>query len=316
MIRLRSAHLEVKVDENRGAEIVWLGRPGGPNRLAWIDSDWPLRASAGASYYSSDLDWLSEHRGGWQEMFPNAEAGCTVGGVTHPVHGEVSLAPWEVVDEPGENQVTLRAYTHTPLVLTRRMSLDPEEPRLYLEEEIHNPSDLTVPYLWGHHPTFAAPPGTSLCLDGARFEVPELGVVEEDLCAGGPRIWPWAQGKDGAPVDLRVMPVQPAERLAYLTHLSEAACHILRPDTEDRLTFEWSADAFPYAWLWINRRASRFPWFGRLSSFAVEPVNAWPADGLAAAIERGQAPQLRGGETRQAWLSVRLTEPGTKEEIT
>ena len=308
MIRLRTAHLEVKVDERKGAEITWLGRPGGPNRLAWIESDWPLRASAGASYYSSDLDWLSEHRGGWQEMFPNAGAGCTVGGVTHPVHGEVSLAPWEALETAGESQVTLRSRTHTPLTITRKMTLHPTEPRLDLEEEIDNPSDLGRPYLWGHHPAFAAPPGTRLLIDGARFEVPGLGVAEEDLSPGGPHRWPRAPGADGGLIDLGVMPEQAVERLAYLTEVPGSACHILRPDTGDRLTFEWSADAFPHAWLWINRRASRFPWFGRLSSMAVEPVNAWPADGLAAAIERGQAPRLEGGETRKAWLSVRLTE--------
>jgi galactose mutarotase-like enzyme len=306
MICLGTPHLKVKVDESKGAEIVWLGTPGGPNRLAWIDSDWPLRASAGASYYSSDLDWLSEHRGGWQEMFPNAGAGCTVGGITHPVHGEASLAPWDVVETNGENRVVLRCHTHTPLVLTRTMSMDPDRPRLVLQEEIHNPSDLDFPYLWGHHPTFAAPPGTRLALESARFEVPGLGVVEEDLSAGGSGIWPWAVGKDGEPVDLGVMPSESVERLAYLTHIPESACHIFRPDTRDRLTFEWSPDAFPFAWLWINRQASRFPWFGRLSSMAVEPVNAYPADGLAAAVERGQAPILSGGESRQAWLSVSI----------
>ena len=307
MIHLRTAHLEARVDEGKGAEIIWLGAPGGPNRLAWIESDWPLRASAGASYYSSDLDWLSEHRGGWQEMFPNAGAGCTVGGVTHPVHGEVSLAPWEVV-EAAPARVVMRCPTHTPLVLTRTMILAPDRPRLDIEEEIHNPSNLDFPYLWGHHPAFAAPPGTRLTLEGARFEVPGLGVAEEDLSPSDSGTWPWAVGKDGAAVDLGIMPLGPVERLAYLTHVPDSACHIVRPDTRDRLTLEWSPDAFPHAWLWINREASRFPWFGRLSSMAVEPVNAWPADGLAAAIERGQAPTLRGGETRQGWLQVSISD--------
>lgn len=307
MIRLRTTHLQVLVDENKGAEIVFLGHPEGPNRLAWIDSDWPLRASAGASYYSSDLDWLSEHRGGWQEMFPNAGAGCTVGGVTHPVHGEVSRAPWEVVERAGEHRVILRSHTHTPLTLTRRMTLHPRRPQLDITEEIHNPSGREAPYLWGHHPAFAAPAGTRLVVDGARMQVPGLGVPEDDLTPGGPFEWPWAPNREGNQVDLGEMPSVAVERLAYLTKVENAVCHILRPDTADKLTFEWSAEAFPYAWLWINRGAGRFPWFGRLNSMAVEPVNAWPADGLAAALERGQAPKLGAGKTQQAWLRVRLS---------
>lgn len=306
MVRLRTPHLEVAVNTGMGAEIVWLGRPGGPNRLAWIDSGWPLRTSDGATYYSPYLDWLSDHRGGWQELFPNAGAGCTVGGVTHPVHGEVSRSAWEVLERMGENQVVLRSWTHTPLTLTRRMTLHPDQPRLDLEEEIHNHSDLEIPYIWGHHPAFAAPPGTRLHLDGVAFEVAELGVREDDLVPGGPHEWPWAPGREVEMVDLGVMPAVAVERLAYLTEIPQASCQILRPDTSDRLVMEWSAEAFPYAWLWINGGAARFPWFGRLRSMAVEPVNAWPADGLAGALERGQAPRLGPRQTQQAWLSVRI----------
>ena len=71
------------------------------------------------------------------------------------------------------------------------------------------------------------------------------------------------------------MPGHPAARVLYLTELAETRAHVLRPDTGDRLTLEWSARAFPNTWVWINQRASRFPWFGRLSSIAVEPVNVW-----------------------------------------
>lgn len=307
MIRLGTEHLEVDVDEGRGAEIVRLGLPGGVNRLAWIDSDWPLRAGAGGAYFSADLDWLSEHRGGWQVMFPNAGAGCIVDGIPHPVHGEASMAPWHAVDRAGEHEVTLRCHTHTPLVLTRRMRLDPGWPRLEIEEVIHNPSDLAFPYAWGHHPAFEAPPGTRLELGTARY-VSESGLAtpEADLRPGCGGDWPWAENREGNPVDLSLMPDHPAERVLYITELAETEAHIVRPDTGDRLTLQWCADAFPYAWVWVNSGVTRFPWFGRLNSIAVEPVNVWPADGLAAAAERGQAPVLRGGETRRGWLVVSL----------
>ena len=41
------------------------------------------------------------------------------------------------------------------------------------------------------------------------------------------------------------MPDPPAERVIYLTELTEPRVRILRPDTRDFLTLEWSADAFP-----------------------------------------------------------------------
>ncbi|MYF83663.1 MAG: hypothetical protein F4176_05955 [Acidimicrobiia bacterium] len=311
MIQLETEHLEVDVDERSGANIVRLARPGGTNRLAWIDSDWPIRASAGGSYDSPDHAWVSEHRGGWQEMFPTAGAGCKYGGIPHPVHGEVSLAPWQVMDRSGRHEVTLRSYTHTALMLTRTMRLDPERPRLELKEQIVNLSDAPIHYLWGHHPAFEAPPGTRLQVEGARFECePSLATPEADLGPDCEGVWPRAESQGGAGVDVGLMPDHPAERVLYLTEMAETRAHILRPDTGDRLTLEWSSQAFPYAWVWINHRASRFPWFGRLSSMAVEPVNAWPADGLAAAISRGQAPTLPGNESRRAWLVVSLADDG------
>ena len=309
MIRLDTAHLEVVVNEDRGAEIVRLARPGGRNRLAWIDSDWPLRAGAGGVYQSADLDWLSEHRGGWQEMFPNAGAGCTVRGIPHPVHGEVSMAPWQVIDRSARNELTLRCHTHTALMVTRKMWLDVDRPRLRLEEEIRNLSPVELPYAWGHHPAFAAPPGTRLVLPGTALEVEQaLATPEADLLPGFGGEWPWAETRDGGRIDLGMMPDHPAERVVYLTGLAEGRGHILRPDTGDRLTLEWSRRAFPYAWLWINHRAGRFPWFGRLACMALEPVNVWPADGLAAAVERGRAPTLAGRDSRSGWLVVSLSD--------
>ena len=208
----------------------------------------------------------------------------------------------------GDMEVSLRCYTHNGLVLTRRMRLDPQRARLEIEEEIRNRADAPFAYAWGHHPAFDAPPGTRLELAGARFESePGLATPEADLpaCKGE---WPWGEDDAGVRVDLGVMPEHPAERVLYITEMAEARAHIMRPDTGDRLTMEWCDDAFPYAWVWVNRRASRFPWFGRLSAIAVEPVNVWPADGLAAAIERDQAPVLSGGETRRGWLVVSLSD--------
>ena len=183
----------------------------------------------------------------------------------------------------------------------------PERPRLEIEKTIRNPSNLGFPYAWGHHPAFDAPPGTRLVLEAARYQSESgLATPEADLRSGCGWDWPWADRRDGGPIDLSLMPDHPAERVLYLTELAEAEAHILRPDTRDRLTLQWCADAFPYAWVWVNRAATRFPWFGRLSSIAVEPVNVWPADGLAAAVERGQAPVLPGGESRRGWLVVSL----------
>ena len=99
MLRLASPGLEVEVDPERGADILAIRRPGGPNTLATYDWQAPLRASRSSTYGDPTTDWLSEYRGAWQELFPNAGAACEVMGVPLPFHGEVSTARWEVADQ-------------------------------------------------------------------------------------------------------------------------------------------------------------------------------------------------------------------------
>ena len=82
----------------------------------------PCPPGGSMTYGSSTLDWLSHYRGGWQVMFPNAGAECTVDGVAHPVHGDVSSAPAEVLDLSASH-VVMRSATRLPLRMDRRISL-------------------------------------------------------------------------------------------------------------------------------------------------------------------------------------------------
>src|SRR5262245_24201663 len=106
MIELRSPHLVVRIDVDRGAEITHLGRSGTENVLAWGE-DWvgPLPAERSRSYGSDAIDWLSGYRLGWQEMFPNAGDACTVMDVPLPFHGEASGARWEVLEHTSTRAV-------------------------------------------------------------------------------------------------------------------------------------------------------------------------------------------------------------------
>ena len=50
----------------------------------------PLPSASGEA---SQTAWLDHYGGGWQELFPNAGAACTVDGRPHPFHGEASVVP-------------------------------------------------------------------------------------------------------------------------------------------------------------------------------------------------------------------------------
>ena len=212
MIRLANAAIEVTVDAERGAEILSVARPGGRNVLATYDWASPLRASDSSTYGDAVADWLSEYRGGWQEMFPNAGAPCVVQGVALPFHGEVSRARWQVVSQTAD-EVVLRTPARLPLLLERRMRLAPGAATLLIEETVRCDAAVPVDFLWGHHPAFEA-------VEGARIDLPAGVMVDVaddyrlpliDLEPGGSAVWPAAPGLGGgAPVSLDQVPTGPA----------------------------------------------------------------------------------------------------------
>jgi len=303
MIELRSPHLVSRIDVDRGAEIRHLGRNDVENVLASGD-DWtaPLPAARSKTYGGDELDWLSGYRLGWQELFPNAGDPCTVMDVPLPFHGEVSSARWEVLDASATRAV-LRTPTRLPLVLERTMTLAPDRAALLIEERVTNESEQPVPCIWGHHPAFAVT--ASSVLDIPARALHAAGLSETDLAAEEAGTWPHATGVDGSTVDLRlsVLPRR-LERLCYLHDLTAGWAAIRDRDRAVGAGLAWDIVTFPHMWLWQDTGTKRFPFYGRTRLTALEPNRAWPADGLAGAIERDQALWIPPGGSHETWITA------------
>ncbi|TDE09864.1 DUF4432 family protein [Jiangella asiatica] len=305
VIRLAGRGAELVVHPDRGGEITRVGRPGGANALFHDGARTPLRASGSTSYGSSEADWLSEYRGGWQELFPNAGAPCEVLGVPLPFHGEVSSARWTVT-EVSATSVVMSTPARLPFVLERRIDVHPDDPVVRLTETVRNESDLELPYLWGHHPAFDAVPGSRIDLPGATVHVPgDYDPPDNDLRPDTTAPWPFVPGKDGTEVDLRLVPGGPRERVTYLTDVT-AGWAALREPTGLGIALAWDLAAFPHLWCWTEIGGTDFPWFGRSRIIALEPATSWPNDGLRSAVERGRARYLAGRATASSWLTLTL----------
>lgn len=66
----------------------------------------------------------------------------------------------------------------------------------------------------------------------------------------------------------------------------------------------WDVVDFPHLWLWRELGSTGFPFYGRTSIVALEPACAWPGDGLAASITRGQAHWLAGRQSRTTSVTL------------
>lgn len=307
MIRLANASIEVDINPDLGGEIVTVRRPGRRNVLASYEWRSPLQASRSTSYGDEEIDWLSEYRGGWQELFPNGGSACTVAGVPLPFHGEVSRARWRI-DEQSEQAVTISTPTRLPLVLERHMRLAPDRAALLIDETVRADAAIAMPFLWGHHPAFLAnegahidlPPGTAVIAD-ADYET-DLS----DIAPGSRGEWPVVDGRDGTRVSLNEIGLGPIERLLYLTKMGGQPFAAIRDPDGEGVGMAWDGDTFRSAWFWWEIGGPGHPWHGRSRIVAIEPNTTFPADGLAAAHERGEAHLLPVGAEHRTWLTVSL----------
>jgi hypothetical protein len=314
-VQLLNPHLRVVVATEHGAEIVYLGPADGPNLLFHSDDLSPLPASASRTYGNPTVDWLSEYRGGWQELWPNAGGACDVMGVPMPFHGEASRAQWRWRWSKEGTHITLVTPGRLPIILEREMWLDEGRSVLKVEERVRCEADFEVPYIWGHHPAWGAP----LAEPGARIDLPGGRVVAEttmdgpvvDLAPGSEHTWPIATGRAGQPVDLSVVPHAPVQRLAYVSDLAAGWYAIRNPRSGYGLAVAWDLEVMPCVWLWQEIEGGQgMPWYGRWSLTAVEPNVQWPSCGLADAVQRGMARTIGPGATDTFHMTLALFEAG------
>lgn len=307
MLTLHNSELEVTLEPSYGAQIISIARPNsGSNALAHYDWATPARARDGQRYNDNTQEWLSNYRGGWQELFPNSGEASVARDTVTPFHGEVSTASWDIV-ENSPVSCTLQVATRLPLMLTRTMTLCPDSPCLLVEEQVDNLADFAVDCVWAHHPVFPALPGTRIDLPSCEVAVEP--VDHDGLSSYGGR-WPALQSHDGNDIDLSKITHGTRHRLTYHHCLPEGWAALRPPNgsLQPGVALAWDLETWPYLWMWMLAGTSEFPWYGRARLVGLEPNRAWPSDGLAGAVNRNQQLTIKGGMSHHAWVTFRLLE--------
>jgi hypothetical protein len=305
LIRLASKGVVVTVDEALGGEIVQI-EVDDLGLLAAYDWEAPIPASRSRSYGDDKLDWLSEYRGRWQLLVPNAGAACSVDGVPLPFHGEWSRTRVAVVEQHAD-RVQMRAALRLPLVVDRCVEILDDPRRVAVSTTVTNVGKAPQAFVWGEHPAFAAAPGD-------RIDLPPGPVIDAtDLSptgmpsTGSVTTWPIDPATG---IDLSQVPTtRPLESVHYLPDRPQGWCALRRPDIGVALC--WDLADFPHLWMWREFASSTFPFYGRAGILALEPASSWPGTGLGDAITRGQAFWLEPGEARSTTVTVLPFAAGT-----
>jgi len=288
--------LRAVVLPERGAEVHSLVHVPSETELLF-QAPWGLRPPD-----SERTSFLDRYAGGWQELFPSANAETTYRGETIPFHGEVALLPWECEMRDGSLMCRVRCQ-RTPFLLERRMRFDGE---LVLEERVTNEENEPAHFTWGHH-LVLGPPFLEL---GCRLEVPARTIVtipemwEETarLEPGQESKWPYARLRYGGTVDLREVPGPEAGSHddVYLTHLDDGVVTVENARLRFRLRFDhalfrWLISWQPYGGAHAQPLAGSYalgiePWVSRLP--------------LGEAVEAGEAIELPPRTSLETTLRV------------
>ena len=290
MITLENNEISLTVNPRLGGEITRLSFCG-EQMLATYDWASPTRSSTGPSYQDGVLNWLSEYRGGWQTLFPNAGDACEVGGVPLPFHGELSRSQVEICEQTIE-MIRFRAGARRPLTITRSIALNPNLPRVEIATSIENQGTGPEHFLLCEHPAFDLGPGS-------RIDLPEGRLISAEADPSEPgEHWPTSHTASL----MGVVSAEVTERLYYLPDRPAGWAAVRNGSVGVVMT--WDLAALPHLWFWQEIGGKDFPWFGRSRITAIEPASAWPADGLATAIDRGQAHRLAPGDPFRTELKL------------
>ena len=221
----------------------------------------PLPASASRSYGNAILDWLSEYRGGWQELWPNAGGACAVLGVPLPFHGKASRARWTGNGQPGQPRIAFYAGKVAPRAGTR-LCVDAARPVLRIEERVTCEAAFEVPYVWGHHPAWGAPlswrsANLSTCRADGSWRKRRWMARRWTWRRIRTHLGPSRPGRSGQPIDLSVIPAAPMQRLVYISNLDTGWYVIRNPRRRLGLAVAWDLEVMPCVWLWQEIQAGK-----------------------------------------------------------
>ncbi len=204
-----------------------------------------------------------EFQGGnciWPEMFPVASAYGDYFGIAQPFHGEAHMLPWRydiIKDEPDEVVVRLTVNMQlTPFTLVRTMSLQAGQQRVKFDEKIMNNSEISLPIIWGHHPTFGKP----FLSEDCRIYLPEGKFLDGDTSML--KIQPEGSG---------------IENMFYLLDFNAGWYGIYNHRLKFGFGMRWDKSIFRVIWLWQSFNSGKdAPFFGRRYTAAIEPVSSLP----------------------------------------
>jgi hypothetical protein len=231
--------------------------------------------------------------GGWDELFPNDEAGELFGKV-YPDHGELWNAHWDAEPFERESEVGIHLRFKTPVsdfLVERTLVLRSESRSLEIEYHFTNQGADRFPFLWKLHPAFTVSVNH-------RVNFPKMTVVREPEFPGtlgdAPVSFPWPYASVGErSIDLRKVADVSSRALYFFygTELNGGWCGVTDRARRLATALRFDPKVFPSCWLFASYGGWR-----DLNVAVLEPATGFPFR-TQAMIAQGHARWLAPGES-------------------
>jgi len=262
-----------------------VAKPGGRDFI-WTNA----RTTPLSRYHGANYDNLSA--GGVEEAFPNVYAD-TIDGNELPFFGEVWPVCWSFQDSAkGEGWLMEADCGAYPVRVSKEWTLLPDG--LLCAYTLDNLSGLTLPYLFGVHPSLRIEPGDELHLPDDDYRTGEMFPANQP-CQESFK-WPLLGGRD-----LRYPPQTACEYLQFFTEAAGGKIAVSSERDNSRLDILWDNAYFTALSVWMLYGG----WRGHYCVMA-EFFSGWPLVLSQAAAER-KCTFLNPGEKQHTNVLYKLS---------
>lgn len=290
-IMIENRFLRVMVLPEAGAKIWQITYKPLDSPLLWQNPAIPpARHNMGACY---DDVWS----GGWDELFPNDEAGDLPGN-SLPDHGELWTGNWHAEPFQDQDAVGVHLCFTAPVsrfLIERTIFLRPESTVLESQYRFTNQSGIAFPFFWKLHPACAVSASH-------RIDFPPMTVVREPQFPGtlddAPLRFPWPHTRSGHDAqgsvhsDLRQVPdiSSRAVHFFYGTEMAAGWCAVTNRANGLASALRFDPEIFTSCWLFATHGGWR-----DLNVAVLEPATGYPFQ-MQPLIEAGRARWLAPGD--------------------
>jgi hypothetical protein len=231
--------------------------------------------------------------GGWDELFPNDEAGTLLG--QHlPDHGELWTGNWQADAFEDKDSVGVHLRFTTPIssfMAERTIRLKPLSANFEIQYRFTNRNSENYPFLWKLHPAFAVS-------SAHRIDFPQMTVLREPAFPGtlgdAPLSFPWPHAELGErSIDLRQVPDVSSRSLHfyYGTELAAGWCGMTNRANGLATALRFDPEVFSSCWLFAS-----YGGWQNLNVAVLEPATGYPFQ-IQSMIDTQMARWLAPGES-------------------